>query len=215
MNSSHDSCLNYNVILNAFCLLRSIQHNVEILNKISDHASERKFNVHNVFCILEDKSMEIYNIYAKKCLSFASNNSLELAQCTYGLSVFFVKTADGKLRGAHSGYQNKCIQYDQRTNSVTTGDCSSNYSISWTCKDRTLKTGDWYLSWNIQTVEIEVVKNASGGEALWVVYETDNSVCDWPARLRSTTTPFVQPTAPITERHTGKFFTRGVLIAEK
>ena len=163
----------------------------------------------------DNGSMQIYNIYAKKCLSFSSNNSLELARCTYGLAVFFIKTAEGKLKGAHSGYQNKCIQYDQRTNSVTTGDCSSNYSISWTCEDRTLKTGDWYLSWNIQTDEIEVARNVSGREALWVVYETDNSVCDWPVRPRSTTTPFVQPTSPNTERHSEQLWPQGVYSLPK
>ena len=88
------------------------------------------------------------------------------------------------------------------------GDCSSNYSISWTCEDRTLKAGDWYLSWNMQTDEILLTKVMTGREALWVVHKTDNSVCDWPAQPISTgTPPFVQPTPPTTERHSGTFYT--------
>ena len=160
--------------------------------------------------------IEIYNVYARKCLSFASNNSLDMAQCGNGVKkAFFNRTVDGKLKGARSGYQHKCIQHDQNTNSVTTGDCNSNHSVSWTCEDRTLKTGDWYLSWNFHTDEIEVVKNVSGREALWVLYQTDNSVCDWPTRVSSTTTPFVQPTTPTTERQSGKCSTIGKLLTGK
>jgi hypothetical protein len=86
------------------------------------------------------------------------------------------------------------------------GNCSSNSSIPWTCKNRTLKAGDWYLSWNIQTDEIQVTKIVTGREALWVLLDTDNSVCDRPARPTSSTTPFVQPTPPPRERHSGKFY---------
>ena len=148
-----------------------------------------------------DNSFEICNVYTKNCLSFTSNNRLQLSRCTFGLSVFFNWTTNGKLRGAYAGYQDKCIQI--KNNSIITGDCSSNYSINWTCDDRTLKAGDWYLSWNIQTKEIQVVKTISGREALWVPCDTDNSVCDWPTRPHATSTPFVQPTSPPKERHSG------------
>ena len=121
-----------------------------------------------------------------KCLSIASNDRLQLDECSYGLSVFFTWTADGKLKVAYSGYQNKCIQQNNN-NSLTMGDCSSNSSITWICKDRTLKTGDWYLSSNIQADEIQVTKIVTGYEALWVLLDTDNSICDRPARPTSTT----------------------------
>ena len=136
-----------------------------------------------------------------KWLSFTSNNRLHLVQRTNNLSVFFNWTRDGKLKGARTGYQDKCIQL--KNNSIITGDCNSNYSINWTCDDRTLKAGDWYLSWNIQTEEIQVAKTIFGREALWVLCDTDNSVCDWPTRPRTTSTPFVQPTSPPKERHSG------------
>ena len=138
-------------------------------------------------------------------MSITSNDRLELDRCSYGLSIFFNWTADGKLKGAYSGYKNKCIQQNNN-NSLTTGDCGSNSSITWACKDRTLKTGDWYLSWNIQADEIQVTKIVIGREALWVLLDTDNSVCDWPARPTSTTPPFVQPTTPPKERRSGKFY---------
>jgi hypothetical protein len=138
-------------------------------------------------------------------LSIASNDRLELAQCSYGRSVFFTWTADSKLKGAYRGYSNKCIQQNNNI-SITIGNCSPNSSITWACKDRTLKTGDWYLSWNIQTDEITVTKIVTGREALWVLLDTDNSVCDWPAPPTSTTPPFVQPTTPPRERHSGKLY---------
>jgi hypothetical protein len=165
------------------------------------------FHISHVIILLclSGESFQINNVYAKKCLSTASNDRLQLAQCSYGLSVFFEWTVNGKLKGAYSGYQNKCIQQNNNI-SITMGNCSSNSSITWACKDRTLKTGDWYLSWNIQADEVQVTKIVIGREALWVLLDTDNGVCDWPARATSTTSPFIQPTTPPRERHSGKCY---------
>lgn len=117
-------------------------------------------------------------------------------------------TKNTELKGVYGGYNSSCIQAN-KNNSLTTGECSSQDTVRWTCEGSKLRsqTGNLYLTWNAENHEIKWTKTVNGLQGQWLIYQTDNNICYFLPKIFSTTTvPFTQPTASprLMERNSGK-----------
>ena len=166
-----------------------------------------KFNL--LFTYIDYETFEVYNRYAKKCLSIDSSG-LRFQNCTPKVKHFMLNwTENAELKGVYNGYNSSCIQAI-KNNYLTTGECSSQDTVRWTCEGSKLRsqTGNLYLTWNAENHEIKWTKTVNGLQGQWLIYQTDNNICYFLPKIFSTTTvPFTQPTASprFMERDSGKF----------
>ena len=153
------------------------------------------------------QSFKAFNLYTKKCLCCTQTKTLSQEDCTLpGINLLLEWTANNQLRNYKA---RECVQVATDGVTLSVGGCSDNDSVPWTCEGSFIRSKYGYLSWNIEQNRAEITSAMKKPEGQWVIYNSDNNICEYAQHVVSTThIPFTQPTSKFVQRKSGKLYNK-------